>query len=537
MMELPEWLDIELSENTACAMYRNLRGLSGSWGEMLAEAQTVMSHYQDLPHTELSKLYDQSNALPLIAAARILDTASKPPSTLQEDASRAAGYAAAVAFAMCGNFASSRATVKRVMPKLQTITAEDAILFATVSPGFLPQMLERTASSTPHREYLELLNAYYATGIAAIKDRELNAVAATTTLAEGVDLPFRFTVIADWMLWQSGKHQPMSTLLFKNIAGRCGRAGVYSEGDTIIFDNPLGDLRFTHATSRDSIQQELFLKNEPSAVGSVINDVIETSSLETENADAVLTSQFLAAIPENPHEEDLAKGFAQSTYASFLLPNNTDVIRLFKATSISLLDRSRGALAVAASPLKLTDFGAATNSSGFSPASARRIVQSLQQEVDEVDIASVCDHLLKSLRDLPEQTFTKFRDVFIKPKSHFPVKPQDIRGVIQRWLDNTPHLDNFAELSTVKKAQRQMTFDEWIEGPTETTSWDESYDAFTDFITIMLESYLPWLLRACGLLCLHAGGWSTGITWQNWAAQLEAVASRDVSAGDSDSAK
>jgi hypothetical protein len=138
---------------------------------------------------------------------------------------------------------------------------------------------------------------------------------------------------------------------------------------------------------------------------------------------------------------------------------------------------------------------------------------------------------------LPEQTFTKFRDVFIKPKSHFPVKPQDIRGVIQRWLDNTPHLDNFAELSTVKKAQRQMTFDEWIEGPTETTSWDESYDAFTDFITIMLESYLPWLLRACGLLCLHAGGWSTGITWQNWAAQLEAVASRDVSAGDSDSAK
>lgn len=84
----------------------------------------------------------------------------------------------------------------------------------------------------------------------AVKHRELIAVTATTTLAEGVDLPFRFTVLSDWLMWDGEKQRPMPGLLFRNIAGRCGRAGVMTEGDTIIFDNPVGDPSYTNPYNR-----------------------------------------------------------------------------------------------------------------------------------------------------------------------------------------------------------------------------------------------------------------------------------------------
>src|SRR5262249_9177360 len=94
----------------------------------------------------------------------------------------------------------------------------------------------------------------------AVRRQELITVTATTTLAEGVDLPFRFTILADWLTWDSTyKQKPMASLLFRNIAGRCGRAGVMTEGDTIIFDNPVGDPLHTNPYSRHKTQLDLYI--------------------------------------------------------------------------------------------------------------------------------------------------------------------------------------------------------------------------------------------------------------------------------------
>ena len=59
-------------------------------------------------------------------------------------------------------------------------------------------------------------------------------VAATTTLAEGVDLPFRVTVIADWLLWTdlAPDPRPISAALFANIAGRAGRGWFVHQTET-----------------------------------------------------------------------------------------------------------------------------------------------------------------------------------------------------------------------------------------------------------------------------------------------------------------
>jgi ATP-dependent DNA helicase len=57
----------------------------------------------------------------------------------------------------------------------------------------------------------------------ALKVRALDFVAATTTLAEGVDLPFRVTVLFDWLMGFKDQQAPMASLLFRNIAGRWAR--------------------------------------------------------------------------------------------------------------------------------------------------------------------------------------------------------------------------------------------------------------------------------------------------------------------------
>ena len=101
--------------------------------------------------------------------------------------------------------------------------------------------------------------------------RALRIVAATTTLAEGVDLPFRVTILADWLTFDGEKSRPMESLLFKNIAGRCGRAGQFTEGDTIIFDNPVGDAQLTSPMRRSVLQEEIFFPDSQPVLTSAIS--------------------------------------------------------------------------------------------------------------------------------------------------------------------------------------------------------------------------------------------------------------------------
>lgn len=72
------------------------------------------------------------------------------------------------------------------------------------------------------------------------RERVLSVVCATTTLAEGADLPFRWTIVAHWLTSMRDTGTDMKSMIFRNIAGRCGRAGAFSEGDTILFENLMG---------------------------------------------------------------------------------------------------------------------------------------------------------------------------------------------------------------------------------------------------------------------------------------------------------
>lgn len=186
---LPSWLDYSFSENIAASMFRGLRGPVASWGELIAAAQAILSYYQDVPGSQTESLYDEQEALPLIAAARILDAASQPPSGRLPEEQTNLALTAALAFGMYGNFPSASASARRAFPDFAIPSPSIAVLFATIAPTHLRRMIPFCESKSIHRRYLELLETYIYTGdqsiINKIRDLFIECLLSAETSFEG----------------------------------------------------------------------------------------------------------------------------------------------------------------------------------------------------------------------------------------------------------------------------------------------------------------------------------------------------------------
>jgi helicase len=358
----------------------------------------------------------------------------------------------------------------------------------------------------------------------AVRSRELRVVASTTTLAEGVDLPFRFTIIVEWMTWDRGQQRPMTGLLFRNVAGRCGRAGTFTEGDTIIFDNPLGDVRYTDNSRRDLIQQQLFLtSSEVELVSALENPSISLSAKD--DVAAVLSSQFLAAIPENPHSENLVNDFLSASFLSARdRPQQIEKVKAFvQKTRSGLIDESEGAFARAASPLHLTELGVAANETGFSPSSVRDILGFLRNWKTRSGAPTLLAFAVRALTDLsslPEQSSEELRKAATK-NARPVIKPKDFEPVLAGWLSGKELETMFQSLPSVIGARTQTTIDEWLSGNAAGSIWDGRYDKFADFVSTVLEAYLPWVLRACAVLSPFVGPQLRDCDFRLWADMVE----------------
>jgi helicase len=343
----------------------------------------------------------------------------------------------------------------------------------------------------------------------------LKVVVSTTTLAEGVDLPFRATVLFEWMTWQGDAGQaPMPSLLFRNIAGRSGRAGRFTEGDIVIFDNPLGPVRYTGGAYRSDVQRASFLSDS----APVLRSALEVASEDGELT-AALGSQILAAIPENPHQEGLADAFAYRT----LLGTGDDsgpARHLVGTVIASLLDEGQGALARAASPLVLTDLGAAANRTGFSPESVRRMVRVMSSMGEPASLANAAASLLLALGDVPEQGDRQLRKMARGMKPRFAIGPLDLEWLLEAWLQRESLEAMFALLPYVQRSRRKPPAEAWLEGaPSE--SWEGEFDKYVDFLGGVFGEFLPWLLRACGALAEVTDASATTLDWWSWAGEVE----------------
>ena len=394
-------------------------------------------------------------------------------------------------------------------PKTRHLAAQIAQRFMALEPPPQPIKLiidlieQRYPYLRPLKEALQRGVAYHNSSLPhdvrdgierAVEARELKVVAATTTLAEGVDLPFRVTILADWLTFDGEKTRPMESLLFKNIAGRCGRAGQFTEGDTIIFDNPVGDAQLTSPARRPYLQQQVFFSESQPVLTSAI------SRLDSQLAVSTVGSQLLAAITENPKVEDPASAFLKLSLARQTHGAETASERIRLAYREILDDTHGQPLAVAASPARLTPFGEAASISGLSPATARRLRMALggvsDQGSSREDLIAISVALLKSLSDVTEQRNPDLRKAVANPRSRPVVRLDELELVLDLWLAGEPFETIFAELPANQRSQRRPGLRAWLQGVPEDSTWTDQFAKFYDFMDNCVAFFLPWVLRA-----------------------------------------
>lgn len=103
---------------------------------------------------------------------------------------------------------------------------EDYIYTRTVQHGILPHY-----SSLPNGIKISTEYAY--------KKDKIKAVACTSTLAQGVNIPIKYLLITGTNFAAT----KLSVRNFQNLIGRTGRSGVYTEGDIIVTESKLYDDR------------------------------------------------------------------------------------------------------------------------------------------------------------------------------------------------------------------------------------------------------------------------------------------------------
>lgn len=94
----------------------------------------------------------------------------------------------------------------------------------------------------------------------AFRTNKMKLIAATTTLAMGLNLPSRRVVIRDWWRYESGLGiQPIPTIEIKQMAGRAGRPGFDNYGEAVLIARNNKDERYLF---------ENYIKGEPEKIDS-----------------------------------------------------------------------------------------------------------------------------------------------------------------------------------------------------------------------------------------------------------------------------
>ncbi|WP_018858498.1 DEAD/DEAH box helicase [Rhizobium sp. 42MFCr.1] len=361
----------------------------------------------------------------------------------------------------------------------------------------------------------------------AIKRRDLKYVASTTTLAEGVDLPFRSTIIFDWLTGYKDSQAPMQSLLFRNIAGRCGRAGEFTEGDTILFDNVLGKLSFTGHQTRRYHQTTLFA--DPPPVASVFaNDNLKP---ETRRAiTALVASQLLASIPENPEIDDLEVHWAENSYAAQYSVSPRTLLSEARAELLS--DAYGEPFARAASPMKLTSLGEAANRSGFGPATCRALLAFIAREDQFSSPPDFAADVIDALGTCDEQENGILRDIANRKKTTFFYKASDVSAVASSWLEGRSLAQAFLNLPKAKESKAAVSPADWALGERESEPVSAQYDKFVDVTQYMFGTFVPWVCRAIHSFKAYGTPRVQKIDWLKLAEMFENSGAIDAIASD-----
>ncbi len=337
--------------------------------------------------------------------------------------------------------------------------------------------------------------------------RKLSVVCATTTLAEGADLPFRWTIVAHWLSSMHGDGTKMKSMTFRNIAGRCGRAGAFSEGDTVLFENLMGPPSMT-ARRQDTRRLEEVMFSSLPLMSTFGSDWSETPVHGQKLLEAMFSAQLLACIGEHPEADDIVSEFTNASYAG-QTGGEDNVRRIFLETISSVLDDSQpgGAMAIMNSPIRLTEFGQAANLSGFSPGTCRLMVQFLSKETFESG-AALFSELLEQFNNVPEQSNEVLRKIFSSNTHKNVVKADNLKEMLSNLLARTDVREVFEGLRSAKSKAQPETV-------------ETMFEDFVSFIDSIVGNFLPWLLRGLETLSEYGSDQAAATDWSAMAKEVE----------------
>lgn len=335
--------------------------------------------------------------------------------------------------------------------------------------------------------------------------RKLAVVCATTTLAEGADLPFRWTIVSHWLMADGTR---MKSMTFRNIAGRCGRAGAFSEGDTILFENLMGRPSMNMQRSNTEQMKRVMFSSAP-LVSTLGGEWADTTAQGQQLLEATFSSQLLACIGEHPDIDDVVSDLVEASYAG-KTDGKENIRRILNTTIVEILDgaQSGGALAVINSPIRLTEFGQAANLTGFSPQTCRMMVDFLS--FDEFDLGpALFADLLKIFHAVPEQSDNVLRKIFSGEKHKNVLTAVNLKSMLTELLAPMDRRKVFDHLrSPTSKAQPD--------------SVEKSFEDFVAFIDSVVGNFLPWLLRGLEGISAHGSETAAEIDWGGLAREIEA---------------
>jgi hypothetical protein len=205
-----------------------------------------------------------------------------------------------------------------------------------------------------------------------VRQRLLRVVGATTTVAEGADLPFR-TVVIPHLSFQGGRGR-LERDLYQNLIGRAGRANVAAEGLVIVLDSDAPSLR---GHVRKSLWRTTHYEPLQGSLASVSSTPM---SFEGRAAYRDVESQLLAWLGEGGSDEgDQARRIAERTFSWSVTDDSRRgrIIRLFDDAFEQLELRD---LVRAASPYRLTGQGRRARLTGLSGATCQRLSRMIETD-------------------------------------------------------------------------------------------------------------------------------------------------------------
>ncbi len=337
--------------------------------------------------------------------------------------------------------------------------------------------------------------------------RKLSVVCATTTLAEGADLPFRWTIVSHWLSSMRDAGVPMKSMTFRNIAGRCGRAGAFSEGDTILFENLMGPPSTNRRKSNTAAMEEVMFSSVP-LVSTLGAEWAAAEPNAQQHLEATFSSQLLACINEHPDADDVVSDLVAASYAG-VTDGEANIRRVLDSSVAEILNGAQygGALAVRNSPIRLTEFGQAANLSGFSPRTCRRMVEFLSADAFEVG-PPLFTKLLSDFHDIPEQSNHVLQKIFSGMSHKNVLKEHNLESMLQELLTRSDRRRVFESLRNPKSTAKEDTV-------------ETMFEDFVAFVDSVVGNFLPWLLRGLESISPYGSEAASDIDWAGMAREIE----------------